>query len=53
MLIPGFNPPANITETSTNSSGEKPVTISTQAEYDSLPSGTLYIDSSGQQKRKP
>jgi hypothetical protein len=52
-LIPGFTPPANITETSTNSSGEKPVTISTQAEYDSLPSGTLYIDGSGQQKRKP
>ena len=41
------------TATPTNSSGEKPVTISTQAEYDSLPSGTLYIDSSGQQKRKP
>lgn len=41
------------TEASTNSSGEKPVTISTQAEYDSLPSGTLYIDGSGQQKRKP
>ena len=52
-LIPGFTPPANITKTSINSSGEKPVTISTQAEYDSLPSGTLYIDGSGQQKRKP
>jgi hypothetical protein len=33
--------------------GEKPVTVSTQAEYDALASGTLYVDGSGEQKRKP
>lgn len=32
---------------------EKPVTVSTQAEYDALASGTLYVDGSGEQKRKP
>jgi hypothetical protein len=32
---------------------KKPVTVSTQAEYDALASGTLYIDGSGEQKRKP
>lgn len=48
-----YRPSAPAAEQTAATTDAAPVTVTTQAQYDALPSGTVYIDSQGRRARKP